>query len=87
MNEILTVQDVAELLQLSEQTVRTLTAKNEIPSYRIGNIVRYNRSEIMNLFGGRFDSDPVLDWLLEQINKRRRELARGNKDGVAENKI
>lgn len=71
MNEILTVQDVAKMLQISEQTVRTLTVTNQLPSHRIGNIVRYNRSELLALMGGEFQSDVILDWLIKQIEIRK----------------
>ena len=70
MNEILTVQDVAKMLQISEQTVRTLTVTNQLPSHRIGNIVRYNRSELLAM-GGEFQSDVILDWLIKQIEIRK----------------
>lgn len=71
MNEILTVQDVAKMLQMSEQTVRTLTATKQLPSHKIGSLVRYNRSEIMSLMGGEFQSDVILDWLIKQIEIRK----------------
>lgn len=73
MKEILTPQEVADLLQVSTQTIRAMTANKQLPSYKIGTLVRYNRIEVMKLFGGTIDSDPILDWLLEQIENRKGE--------------
>lgn len=73
MKEIMTAQEVAELLQVSTQTIRAMTINKQLPSYRIGTLVRYNRIEVMKLFGGTVDTDPILDWLLEQIEYRKGE--------------
>ena len=42
----LTVKDVADLLQLSVQTIRRYTMNKEIPFYKINRIVRYKKPEI-----------------------------------------
>lgn len=73
MKEIMTAQEVAELLQVSTQTIRAMTVNKQLPSYKIGTLIRYNRVEVMKLFGGSVDTDPILDWLLEQIEYRKGE--------------
>ncbi|WP_296692336.1 helix-turn-helix domain-containing protein [Treponema sp. UBA7567] len=72
MNELLTTKEVAKLLKVSEQTIRTMTNSHEIPHYRMGKMIRYSRQEIMALFGGELEADPVLDWLIK-ITQRRKE--------------
>jgi len=42
----LTVNEVAEFLRLSVQTIRRYTMKNEIPFHKINRAVRYKKSEI-----------------------------------------
>jgi excisionase family DNA binding protein len=73
---ILTTTEVATLLQISKQTVFEWTAKKIIPSHKIGTQCRYSRREIMELVGDKEteQGDPVTEWLLDQLNKRRQEL-------------
>lgn len=42
----LTINDVADLLNMSEKTVQTLISKGQIPFYEIGKQVRFDRMEI-----------------------------------------
>ena len=42
----LTVQEVAKLLRMSRQTIYNLTREGEIPHFRIGTKVRFNRADI-----------------------------------------
>ena len=42
----LTVNEVAEFLRLSVQTIRRYTMKNEIPFHKINRAVRYKKAEI-----------------------------------------
>ena len=46
METYLTADDVAELLQLSVQTIRRYTMNKEIPFHKINRAVRYKKSEI-----------------------------------------
>jgi excisionase family DNA binding protein len=58
--EILNVHDVADLLDLSEQTVRDMARQGELPGFRAGlNRWRFRRSDI----------DKYID---EQINQNRK---------------
>ncbi|MDR0473842.1 MAG: helix-turn-helix domain-containing protein [Treponema sp.] len=50
METYLTVKDVADLLQLSVQTIRRYTMNKEIPFYKINRTVRYKKSEIEDWF-------------------------------------
>jgi PTS system nitrogen regulatory IIA component len=57
----LKLSDVAELLDLSEDTVRCWVADGKIPCYRIHQQVRFNRSEIENwLLASQKGSDITL---------------------------
>ena len=40
------VEDIAQLLRVSERSVYRLAASGEIPSYRIGGKLRFDRAEV-----------------------------------------
>lgn len=44
--EFLTTEEVCKLLKLTRETIWRYTKKGIITSYRIGNLLRYKRSEI-----------------------------------------
>lgn len=46
LNKLYSVQEVAEKLNLSEQTVRKLIKKGEIQSIRLGKNIRITTSEL-----------------------------------------
>ena len=46
MDTYLKVNEVAELMKLSVQTIRRYTMKKEIPFHKINRTVRYKKSEI-----------------------------------------
>lgn len=48
-HEILTVKEVAELLRTSEQNVRRLADRGDLPGTRIGKRWRFNRQAIESL--------------------------------------
>jgi excisionase family DNA binding protein len=56
--DVLTVEQLAELLQLDEKTVRSLAAKGELPGRKLGRHWRFSRQA-------------VLDWLANPERKRR----------------
>lgn len=43
----MTAEDVAELLHMKISWVRQRVHKDEIPYYKIGNLVRFNRADIL----------------------------------------
>ena len=55
--DVLTVEQLAELLQLDDQTVRSLAAKGELPGRKLGRHWRFSRQA-------------VLDWLATPERKR-----------------
>ncbi len=76
---VLNANQAADLLGVPEVSIRTWTAAKKIPSHHIGGRVFYNKYELLKLVGGintlQPDNDPVLTYLLEKINERRKELA------------
>lgn len=48
MKEFLTVRELSEFLSIKPSTIYTLVQENRIPHYRIGKLVRFRTSEIMN---------------------------------------
>ena len=45
---IITREEAAKLLSISLVTLWDLTRKNKIPAFRIGNKVRYKKSDVLN---------------------------------------
>ena len=56
--DVLTVEQLAELLQVDEKTVRTLAAKGDLPGRKLGRHWRFSRQA-------------VLEWLATPERKRR----------------
>jgi len=48
MPELLTVDDVANILNVSDRTVRRLCDREEIPHIYIGSQVRFEKSDLEN---------------------------------------
>jgi putative molybdopterin biosynthesis protein len=42
----MTVPEVADLLRMSRQTIYTMIRSGQIPHFRVGNKVRFNRADI-----------------------------------------
>jgi excisionase family DNA binding protein len=57
--DVLTIEQLAELLQVDEKTVRSLAAKGELPGRKVGRHWRFSR-------------EAVLDWLATPDQSRRR---------------
>lgn len=47
IKRLMTAEDVAELLHMKISWVRQRVHKDEIPYYKIGNLVRFNRADIL----------------------------------------
>ena len=64
-NELLTPDDVAELLDVSSQTLASwrTTGRYDLPFVRIGRLVRYRRADIEEFLEGleAMDEGSVLD--------------------------
>ena len=56
--DVLTLEQLADLLQVDEKTVRSLAAKGELPGRKVGRDWRFSRQA-------------VLDWLARPERKRR----------------
>jgi excisionase family DNA binding protein len=62
MNEILTVEDVAELLRVTPGWVNEKTrrrARNPLPAHRIGRYLRFRQSEVLAWFDKTMTTPPV----------------------------
>jgi excisionase family DNA binding protein len=51
--EVLTVEQAAELLQLSGKTLKRLAQADGIPARRVGNQWRFNRHALMDWLAGK----------------------------------
>jgi excisionase family DNA binding protein len=54
--EILTTQEVSDLLKLHPKTVNKLARSGRVPAYRIGRQWRFRKSEILKLLGREMPS-------------------------------
>ncbi|MDR3131115.1 MAG: PTS sugar transporter subunit IIA [Treponema sp.] len=57
-NDILTIEDVAKYLRISERTVYDWAQRGEIPSGKIGNVWRFKKTEIEKWLNNRLSVDP-----------------------------
>ena len=53
LQQLLTVEQVAETLQLSTKQVRRLIEREEIPAYRLGRLIRVSTSGLSNFIESR----------------------------------
>ena len=70
IEKLLTAREVADILRLSPQYVRTLASRGKIPSVRIGSSIRFRRAAIERFIG---ESDQVL---VGQTEQGRRQVIR-----------
>lgn len=52
-HEVMTEREVADYLRCSPRLVRKLVAVGELPSFKVGGLRRFRRSEIKRYVGGR----------------------------------
>ncbi len=58
MNEILTPKETAELLQLSEYTVKEYARQGKIPARKIGGVWRFSHQALLDWFNPGEDFTP-----------------------------
>lgn len=46
MDEILTVQEVADFLKVTTKTVYSLVRDDQLPSFRVGRSIRFRRADL-----------------------------------------
>ena len=56
--EILTLQQAAELLQISERTLQRMLKKGELPGTQIGGQWRFDRDQLRALVRGEWKAEP-----------------------------
>jgi len=56
--EILTLQQAAEMLQISERTIQRMLKKGELPGTQIGGQWRFDRDQLRALVRGEWKSEP-----------------------------
>ena len=59
--DILTIEEVAKYLRVSDRTVYDWAQKGEIPAGKIGTVWRFKKSEIENWVNARLSSDKMQD--------------------------
>jgi len=60
-DDILTIEEVAKYLRVSDRTVYDWAQKGEIPAGKIGTVWRFKKSEIENWVNQKLSSDPMKD--------------------------
>jgi excisionase family DNA binding protein len=53
LSDVLTVEQAAELLQLSTKTLKRLAHARRVPSRRVGNQWRFSRRALMDWIAGK----------------------------------
>lgn len=72
--EILTLQQAAELLQVSERTVHRMVKRGELPGARIGGQWRFDRESLKALVRGDWKPAPLPATQQELIESETRHL-------------
>lgn len=52
IKKILTAEEVANILNVSKETVYRLSRRNEIPHFYMGRLLRFSETEIINWING-----------------------------------
>ncbi len=52
-DELITIKDVAEFLQIAEKTIYRMAADGKIPGFKVGGSWRFRRKEIENWLESR----------------------------------
>jgi excisionase family DNA binding protein len=58
LKEFLTIEEVADYLQIKKSTLYSKVEKGEIPHYKIGHLVRFRQEEI-DAWTEKFKSEPL----------------------------
>ena len=56
--EILTLQQAAEFLQISERTIQRMLKKGEVPGTQVGGQWRFDREQLRALVRGEWKAEP-----------------------------
>ncbi|MDP2873397.1 MAG: helix-turn-helix domain-containing protein [Bacillota bacterium] len=89
--EVLTVAETADLLKLSEYTVRELARKGELPGRKVGRAWRFVRGAVMDLVrmvppGERppagYDNEPLTPEEIVELDRARVAYESGEDQGV-----
>jgi len=74
--QVLTIDEAAEFLSLSKQTLYGKTSKREIPFYKVGKRLYFNQQELVDLI--RKGRQPTIKELVDDYENNRRQKRRGN---------
>jgi excisionase family DNA binding protein len=66
--QLLTCEEVARLLRISQETVRNLAASGELPGRKIGRAWRFPRAAVENQFRGAGTENPLGGNAIEKRN-------------------
>ncbi|MBU0741450.1 helix-turn-helix domain-containing protein [bacterium] len=72
--EILTLQQAAELLQVSERTIQRMVKRGKMPGSQIGGQWRFDREQVKALVRGEWAPEPKPLTQSELIEKESRKL-------------
>ena len=65
-DQILTVNDVIELLGLPRHIIYAKATSGEIPSFKIGKRYRFSRKKVLEWFEGKFDKAADVDEFVDK---------------------
>ena len=66
-DDILTIEEVASYLRVSDRTVYDWAQKGEIPAGKIGTVWRFKKSEVEKWVNERLSSGPSSKKLVEEV--------------------
>jgi excisionase family DNA binding protein len=61
-NQLLTAAEVAQILKVTVRTVMTYKAKNLIPYYQVGRVLRFRMSDVQAHIQENIIANPLNSW-------------------------
>jgi excisionase family DNA binding protein len=65
-DQLLTVNDVVELIGLPRHIIYDKAMSGEIPSFKIGKRYKFSRKKVLEWFEGKFDKTSVVDEFVDK---------------------
>ena len=69
-DDILTIEEVASYLRVSDRTVYDWAQKGEIPAGKIGTVWRFKKSEVEKWVNERLSSGPSSKKVVEEVQMK-----------------
>ncbi len=70
MNDVLTLQEAAALLRVTERTLHAWVSKGRVPAAKIGGVWRFSRSQLMERIEGKQEKAETVEETVTRTVRR-----------------